>query len=176
MGQFIPISTATNLVLTLDKTDTGKYPQAFVYNTSDALLDTIDLADIGGGIYQNTYTVPALAQGLYVIYKVFSDAGHTTLDTTMPSHATETIFVIGSVTTGSTSFSYTHTVTNSSTAAPIEGANIYIYSDASYTILVTSGVTDSQGHVTTYHDAAGTYYRTILASGFDKANDSITVV
>ena len=175
MAQLAPVGSTVNLVLTLDKDDTGKYPRAFVYDTAGALLSTINLSEVGEGIYRYTYTLPSTSQDMYVVYKVYTDSGHTTLDTSMPSHATDTIYGVSSLSSGASSYSYTHTITNTVTSAPVEGANVYVYSDAGRTTIIASGVTDALGQCTTYHDAAGTYYRTIIASGFSKTNDSITV-
>ena len=175
----VPVSTAINLTLVLDKTSTGKYCQAKIYNSSDTLVDTVNLTEeaaIGEGVYQASWTTPSSAADLYIIYKVFSDSGHTTLDTTIPRHAEETLYVTSVVSLSSaTPYTHTDTIINSLTSAPIDGANVYIYTDAAYSNQVTSAVTNVLGVYSVTLDAAGTYYRKIVATGYLFANSSITV-
>jgi len=65
----------------------------------------------------------------YVIYKVFSDSGRTTLNSSIPSNAEETINVIDTtIATPVAGHSYVHTITNSVTSAGVDGANVYVYS------------------------------------------------
>lgn len=175
----VPVSTSVSLVLLLDKTYTGKYCQATVYNTSDTLIDTVNLTEEtskGAGIYQGVWTTPSSAGDYYVVYKVYTDVAYTTLDATLPRHAEETFYVSAAITLSSASpFSQTDTIINDVTSLPIDGANIYIYTDASYTNLVASTTTNALGVYTVNVDSAGTYYRKIIATGYLFENDSITV-
>lgn len=175
----VPINTAVNLMLLLDKTYTGRYCQATVYNTSDTLVATVNLTEEtskGAGIYQGGWTSPSGAGDFYVVYKVYTDAGYTTLDATLPRHAEETIYVSGTTSLSSASpFSQTDTIINDISGLPIDGANIYIYTDAAYTNLVASATTNVLGAYTINVDSAGTYYRKIVATGYLFENDSITV-
>lgn len=175
----VPINTDVNLLLLLDKTATGKYCQAKVYNTSDALVTTVNLTEEtakGDGIYQGVWSTPSGAGDFYVVYKVFTDSGYTTLDTTIPRHAEETFYVSGVTSISSaTPFSQTDTITNETTGLPIDGANIYLYTDSAYTQLVASATTNALGVYVVDVDAAGTYYRKIVATGYLFENDSIIV-
>lgn len=175
----VPINTAVNLMLLLDKTYTGRYCQAIVYNTSDTLVATVNLTEEtskGAGIYQGVWTTPSGAGDYYAVYKVYTDPAYTVLDATLPRHAEETFYVSGTTTISSaTPFSQTDTIINDVTGLPIDGANVYIYTDAAYTNNVASAVTNVLGVYTINVDAAGTYYRKIVATGYQFENDSIIV-
>lgn len=175
----VPINTDVNLLLLLDKTATGKYCQAKVYNTSDTLVTTVNLTEEtskGDGVYQGVWTTPSGAGDFYVVYKVFTDSGYTTLDTTIPRHAEETFYVSGTTSLSSASpHSQSDTILNENTGLPIDGANVYIYTDSIYTQLVAAATTNTLGEYTINVDAAGTYYRKIIATGYLFENDSITV-
>lgn len=60
---------------------TNQYPRALVYSEASALLITIDLAHDNQGNYSgNTYVMPN-NEFVKVVYIVYSDSGHTTLNT-----------------------------------------------------------------------------------------------
>lgn len=86
LGQVVPLS------LQLSGAETNKYPRVRIYNSagSEVAESPIDLTHVANGLYKNaTYNMPASA---FVIaqYTVYSDAGHTTVDTTYSTRVTET--------------------------------------------------------------------------------------
>lgn len=178
MGRIVPTTQEISLELILDKTQTGKYPRAIIYNTSDTVVDTVSLDEktsMGAGVYKGVFTTPATEGDYYAVYRVYTDSGHTTEDSGQPYNATENFYVTSSVEVGTPSYSQTDTLTNENTSAPIDGANVYFYSDANRTTLLTSTVTDSSGTYIAYFDSTGTKYRRIIAVGYDPIEDSITV-
>lgn len=178
-GRTVPISTDINLVLILDKSETGKYCRAVIYTSTDVVVNTVSLTEEttkGAGVYQGVWTSPANQGDYYAVYRVYTDSGHTVDDTAQPSNASETFFVASSVATGNAAYSHTDTLTNEDTSAPIDGANVYFYSDAGRTALLTTAVTDSSGIYTAYFDSTGTKYRRIIATGYDPIEDTITVI
>ena len=57
------------------------FPQVILRNAADTLVGTFDLTHVADGLYKNAaQTFPATPL-LTAIYKVYSDAGHTVLDT-----------------------------------------------------------------------------------------------
>lgn len=178
MARIAPLSTAVNLVLSLDKSETGKYPRVILYNSSDTVVDTVSLTEEtskGAGVYQGVLTTPATAGDYYAVYRVYTDAGFTTEDSGQPYNPTEEIYVTSSVEVGTPAYSQTDTITNTNTGAPIDGASIFFYSDSNRTTLLTSTTTNSAGQYTAYFDSTGTKYRRIIATGYDPIEDSITV-
>ena len=72
-GKIVPIS------MLLHDNDPNKYVRAFVYDDASTLLTTIDLSNTGGGLYSHdSYQMPDINY-IRVIYRVYSDAGYTTL-------------------------------------------------------------------------------------------------
>lgn len=177
----VKAGSTVNLTLALEKTETGKYPQAKVFNTSGTLLSTVNLTEVDStnyaGVYTGTYTAPSTAQDIYVVYRVFSDSGRTTLDTDAESHATDEIFVTPlNFATGNGAYSHTDTIINDNTDLPIEGGNVYIYTDSARTNLVASTTTQSDGtyRETLYSDISGTHYRRIVSVGNPVYEDTVT--
>lgn len=181
MGRYATVGETINLVLTMDKVLTGKYPTATILNSSNTVLSTVNLSEHDAtnyaGVYKATYTVPSTEQDLWVIYRVYSDSGHTTLDTSIPIHAEETISVvdISDDIAGTGPYSYVFTIEDSVSGNPIDGANIYVYTDSARTNLIVAGTTDSLGVWTAYFQNAGTYYVRMVATGHENSETSITV-
>jgi hypothetical protein len=76
------VGTARALELQLSDGTAGLFPQAEVYPSNWAVpLATVSLADLGGGLYSANYTFTSASQ-YFIKYRVYSDAGHTTPDTT----------------------------------------------------------------------------------------------
>lgn len=183
MSRTVYISETVVLTLTLEKTETGKYPQAKVYTSTDSLHATVNLSEVDNttypGIYKGTFVTPSSRGDLYAIYRVFTDGSHTTLDTDQDYHVAEEITVTDYTVdpgAGTGSFSHTDTIIDENTSVPVEGANIYIYSDANRLSLVASTTTTSTGTYasTLYADTPGTFYRRIVASGRPVFEDSVT--
>lgn len=72
---------SVQLSLTLEDLDATKFPQATVYDSSDSLVATVDLPHVVNGRYSASYTTPGTADKFSVQYIVYSDSGHTALDT-----------------------------------------------------------------------------------------------
>jgi hypothetical protein len=70
------------LACKLEDGDTAKYVQAKVYTTAGVLVDTVNLAHAALGNYVGSYAYAGADAAVLVDYKVFSDAGFTTPDTT----------------------------------------------------------------------------------------------
>jgi len=67
------------LSLQLDGGHTNKYVRAFIYDSNDNLIDTVNLLHVVTGLYKSNYTNSNTGQ--YIItYKVFSDSNYTTAD------------------------------------------------------------------------------------------------
>jgi len=65
------------LVLRFSPATAGLYPQALLYDESWALLDTVDLSDVGtGALYTASWTVPS-SDKFIIDFRVFGDAGHS---------------------------------------------------------------------------------------------------
>ena len=73
-GQVMP------LVVNAFDGSTAIFPQVTLRDNADALIGTFDLAHIGGGVYRNSARTFPSTLLVTANYKVFSDAGHTTLD------------------------------------------------------------------------------------------------
>jgi len=69
-----------NVSVTLTDAATDQYPRAFVYNYDKTLKETIDLTHNGNGEYIGTAASAYTHNSYTVVYKVFSDAGRTTLN------------------------------------------------------------------------------------------------
>lgn len=66
----------------LDDGATNQYPRARVYNSSGTLVTTADLTHRTGGLYQNSTTWAPVASGKFSVqYIIYSDSGHTTVNT-----------------------------------------------------------------------------------------------
>lgn len=61
--------------------ETNQYPQVLIYNSAGTLLSTNDMTHKATGFYYYDYT-PVSADYYTLIFKVYTDAGHTTLSTT----------------------------------------------------------------------------------------------
>lgn len=79
MNLFTP-NVARDLTAILADGATARYPRALVY-VAAAIVDTIDLAHVGNGMYAGAWT-PTASQPHEVVFLVYSDAGHTVLDAT----------------------------------------------------------------------------------------------
>lgn len=77
--------------------------------------------------------------------------------------------------TGIGSSSWSYTLTDSSTSLPIEGANIWVTTDANGSTVVASGYTNSSGSITFFLDA-GTYYIWRQHASYTFVNPDIEVV
>lgn len=66
------------LRLQLSDGNAAVFPRALVYNEANTLLATVDLAAVTGGLYGGTYTF-ATEGYFFLVYLVYTDAGHTTL-------------------------------------------------------------------------------------------------
>lgn len=74
----VELGAATRLALLLADGATGLFPRATIYNGSMVPVAAVDLPHTGLGIYRAPWTPPY--PGLFnVVYRVFSDAGHTSL-------------------------------------------------------------------------------------------------
>lgn len=71
------------LELTLSDQDTGKFPQAEIYNSSGSLVTTINLTHVAKGQYQGAWASPTLGS-FSILYLVYNEAGHTTRSTHEP--------------------------------------------------------------------------------------------
>lgn len=69
------------LQLALSDGAAGLFPRAEVYDSGGLLLMSVDLSHISNGLYTSTYATPATAGRFSVLYRVFTDSGHTILDT-----------------------------------------------------------------------------------------------
>lgn len=57
--------------------DSALFPRALIYDSSDSLIATVDLANVlGGPIYQALYAVPSSGQ-FSIDFVIYEDAGHT---------------------------------------------------------------------------------------------------
>jgi len=106
------------------------------------------------------------AAGLHAI----TDGLVTTVDTVVDAIKlkTDTLGGAGAIT-------WTYTLTNATTSAPIPGANIWATTDLAGANIAASGVTDDLGVVTFYLDA-GTWYIWRSRSGYNFSNPDIEVV
>jgi len=80
LGQEVP------LALQLSNGATNKYPQARMFDDSGAELSgsPVTLTHVGSGLYKaSTFLMPS-KPFIVAQYLVYSDAGHTTLDTDYP--------------------------------------------------------------------------------------------
>ena len=79
----VRVGQAAPLFVALEDADTGKFPRAVIRSAAaGATVATVDLAHVvsSSGYYHGTWTVSA--EGIYsVTYTVFTDSGHTTVDT-----------------------------------------------------------------------------------------------
>lgn len=182
MGRKVKTSTSVNLTLTLEKTQTGKYPQAVVFSTTGSVIDTVNLDEVDSssyaGLYQGVWTTPSTQQDCYVTYVVYTDTLHSLVDTGQDYNAIDEYFVEGASEglAGAGSFSHTDTILDEDTNNPVEGANIYIYSDSGRSQLIASTSTAADGTYlsTLYADSAGPFYRTIVSSGRAVYQDTVT--
>lgn len=71
------------LLLQLSLTDgvTDRYPRARVYNELDAVIATVDLHHVDGGLYHGSWT-PSVIGRRSIRYTIYSDVGHTAVDLT----------------------------------------------------------------------------------------------
>jgi hypothetical protein len=67
--------------LQLGANDTGLYPQAKIYSIDDptTVVDTVDLDEIGSGLYGIIWTNNGTRAKYFTQTKVYTDAGHTSL-------------------------------------------------------------------------------------------------
>jgi hypothetical protein len=76
------VSTVRSIQLMLSDGVTGKYPQARVFLEDEVIpVATLNLVDLGDGRYAVDYTFTSIGH-YFVKYSVYSDSGHSTLDTT----------------------------------------------------------------------------------------------
>lgn len=75
VGQAIPCT------LQLKDRATGKYPRAIVRDDAGSTLATLDLTHVASGLYQDHSTTMTNVPSVTVQYIVYSDSGHTTIDT-----------------------------------------------------------------------------------------------
>jgi hypothetical protein len=76
------VSTVRSLQLLLSDGATGKYPQAKIFLDDEIIpVTTLNLVDLGDGRYAVDYTFSTIGQ-YFVKYTVYTDSGHTSLDTT----------------------------------------------------------------------------------------------
>jgi hypothetical protein len=72
--------SSARLSLTLPKPISSLFPQALIYNASDALVATVNLgATAPAGRYTGVFSVPSTPGKFTVHYNTFTDAGRTTL-------------------------------------------------------------------------------------------------
>jgi len=84
-------STSIKLSMTLSDGGTGSFPRIRVYDENDVLDATVDLSHVALGYYDGAYTTSATRGRYHAIGIVYSDAGHTTKDTTYSQ--TETLII-----------------------------------------------------------------------------------
>lgn len=82
MGAIIFSENETpNFYTTLSDAATDQYPRAYVYNYDKTLKETVNLTHNGNGMYIGTAASAYTHNTYSVVYKIFSDAGRTTLNT-----------------------------------------------------------------------------------------------
>lgn len=79
VGELIPLE------LQLSDGATGKFPRALVYNAAGTLLSTINLTHVASGRYADDSLTMTNTPYTVATYLVYSDSGHTTLDTSYAS-------------------------------------------------------------------------------------------
>lgn len=82
----LKVGGAVPLRLQLFDGDTGKFPQAFIYDESNSLLSTKDLSHLADGEYGNSTYVMPNNPFIHVRYRVWNESGHST-DSTLHSRA-----------------------------------------------------------------------------------------
>lgn len=75
VGQTIPCT------LQLKDRATGKFPRAIVRDNSGSTLSVLNLTHVSSGLYQDHSTTMTNVPSVTVQYIVYSDSGHTTIDT-----------------------------------------------------------------------------------------------
>lgn len=77
--QHVPFGGALNLELLLPDGNTGKYPQAHVYDSagSEVAGSPFDLTHSANALYRNTAYTPGSAGRYSAVYITYNDAGHT---------------------------------------------------------------------------------------------------
>lgn len=79
--QNIQVGDTVPIELQITDGATDQYPRALVYNQASSLVDTIDLVHNNQGNYSGLpYTMPD-TEFIKIIYIVYSDAGHLTVNT-----------------------------------------------------------------------------------------------
>lgn len=182
MSKYIQASRTGVLVLTLEKTEVGKYPQAKIFTTTESLVSTVNLSEVStvsyAGLYRGTFTAPSTIGDYSILYTVYTDTGRSIVDTTQDYFPSEPMYVTSATTspTGQGAYSHTDTIIDETTSLPVDGANIYIYSDSTRLNLIAGTTTTSTGvyEDTLYAETAGTYYRRIVAKGRPVFEDTVT--
>jgi len=129
-------------------------------NTKAGYLDAA-VSSVGGG----SLTVQDIVDG--VLDEAIS--GHLTAGTVGAKSNT------AAAAAGSGAIEWEYTLTRSDTGAPIDGADVWVTSDAAGTVVLASGTTDSFGQVTFYLDA-GTVYVWRQKSGYNFTNPDTETV
>jgi phenolic acid decarboxylase len=74
------IGAQTQIRLQLSDGREDRFPQAVVYDATDAIDDTVDLTHIAAGLYSGNWT-PSTTGAHAIVFFVYKDAGHTNEDT-----------------------------------------------------------------------------------------------
>lgn len=74
----VVLGSAARLGLEITDGSNSLFPRATIYNGGPVPLATVDLANVSLGLYRGLWT-PPYAGAFDIVYRVFSDAGHTTL-------------------------------------------------------------------------------------------------
>lgn len=84
MSKFLNVGDTIYLELQLSNGATDKYPRAYVRNTAGAEISgsPVDLVHVSGGLYTNSDLQMPSTDQVTAQFKVFSDSGHTSEDTT----------------------------------------------------------------------------------------------
>ena len=75
VGEVVPVA------LILEDGNTSQYPQAVVYDATGTPLTTLDLTHVANGLYTASYVMPN-TDAIELVYITYSDAAHTTENTT----------------------------------------------------------------------------------------------
>ncbi len=144
------------LSLQLGGTETDKYPTVNVYNSSNVSVFSGNLTHVYGGLYQVSHDFST--SGDYsVVYKVYSDSSHSTIDTTYDTAVQESINVPDSADIGTIKDIVTDIlkITGNDQRLRTDNNTLVIYDDDGTTPLLIYDLFDKDGNAT----FNGVFYR-----------------